>query len=100
MERQEPKQNETDKMVGDLVIYGLLGIIVILFFLPVLLGMLLFAILHFFKRDWLYYAALAAGGCLLFWQMTTGRILSYFGFISEMNIPYMSAGVERFLNKG
>ena len=101
MEKQgEPQQTETDRMIGDLVIYGLIGIIGILFFLPVMLGMLIFAIINLFKRDWISYAALVAGTIILFWLFQTGRILSYFGLISELNIPYMSAGVERLLNQG
>ncbi|WP_245645137.1 type IV secretion system DNA-binding domain-containing protein [Peribacillus loiseleuriae] len=101
MEKQgEPKQTETDRMIGELVIYGLIGIIGILFFLPVMLGMLIFAIINLFRRDWISYVALATGAIILFWQFQTGRILSYFGLISELNIPYMSVGVERFLNQG
>ncbi|CAN7648516.1 type IV secretion system DNA-binding domain-containing protein [Peribacillus frigoritolerans] len=101
MEKQgEPKQTETDRMIGDLVIYGLIGMIGILFFLPAMLGMLIFAISNLFKRNWISYAALAFGVVILFWQFQTGRILSYFGLISEMNVPYMSAGVERFFNQG
>jgi type IV secretory pathway TraG/TraD family ATPase VirD4 len=94
------QQTETDRMIGDLVIYGLIGIIGIFFFLPVLLGMLLFAILHVFRRDWLSYIALGAGILILLWQYQTGRILTYFGLISEMNIPYLSTGAERLLNDG
>ncbi|MGX2962108.1 type IV secretion system DNA-binding domain-containing protein (plasmid) [Peribacillus sp. JNUCC 23] len=98
--RGEPKQTETDLMIGELVIYGLIGIIGLLFFLPVMLGMLIFAIINLFRRDWISYAALATGAIILFWQFQSGRILSYFGLISELNIPYMSAGVEKLLNQG
>lgn len=98
--RGEPKQTETDRMIGELLIYGLIGIIGILFFLPVMLGMLIFAIINLFQRDWISYVGLATGAIILFWQFQTGRILSYFGLISELNIPYMSASVERFLNQG
>ena len=101
MESQgEPKQTETDQIIGDLVIYGLIGIIGVFFFLPAMLGILIFAILTLFKRDWISYVILAAGVILLFWQFQTGRLLSYFGLISEMNIPYMSDVLERFLNQG
>ncbi|MGM0878409.1 MAG: type IV secretion system DNA-binding domain-containing protein [Bacillota bacterium] len=96
----EPQQSETDRMVGDIVIYGLIGLIGILFFLPALLGMLIFAIIHMFKRDWISYFALGVGVVLLFWQFQVGKILTYFGLISEMNVPFMSTGVEQFLNQG
>ncbi|WP_130297373.1 type IV secretion system DNA-binding domain-containing protein [Fictibacillus sp. BK138] len=98
--QEQTQQTETDRMIGDLVIYGLIGIIGILFFLPALLGMLIFAILHLFKRDWLFYAALVSGIVILFWQVQTGSILTYFGLISEMNAPYLSTGAERLLNDG
>jgi type IV secretory pathway TraG/TraD family ATPase VirD4 len=98
--QDQTQQTEMDRMIGDLVIYGFIGIIGILFFLPVLLGMLIFAILHMFKRDWLSYVALVAGIVLLLWQYQTGRILTYFGLISEMNVPYLSKGAERLLNDG
>lgn len=102
MERGQegPNQTETDRMIGDIVIYGLIGVIVILFFLPALLGMLFFAMMNLFKRDWISYTSFGAGAVILYWQFTAGTILSYFGLISEMNIPYMSAGVERLLNQG
>jgi type IV secretory pathway TraG/TraD family ATPase VirD4 len=94
------QQTETDRMIGDLVIYGLIGIVGILFFLPVLLGMLIFTILHLFRRDWLSYIALGAGIVLLLWQYQTGTLLTYFGLVSEMNVPYLSPGAERLLNNG
>jgi type IV secretory pathway TraG/TraD family ATPase VirD4 len=96
----EPRQTETDRMVGEIVIYSLLGIIATIFFLPAMLGMLIFAIIHLFKRDWIFYLASVVGSILLLWQFQTGNILTYFGLVSEMNIPYLSIGVERFLNKG
>jgi type IV secretory pathway TraG/TraD family ATPase VirD4 len=96
----EPRQTETDRMVGEIVIYSLLGIIAIIFFLPAMLGMLIFAIIHLFTRDWIFYLASVVGSILLLWQFQTGNILTYFGLVSEMNIPYLSIGVERFLNKG
>jgi conjugal transfer pilus assembly protein TraD len=98
--QDQTQQTETDRMIGDLVIYGLIGIVGILFFLPVLLGMLIFAVLHVFKLDWLFYAALGAGFLILLWQVQTGTILTYFGLISEMNVPYLSTGAERLLNNG
>lgn len=96
----EPQQTETDRMVGDIVIYGLIGLIGIVFFLPTLLGMLIFAIIHIFKRDWISYVAFGVGLVLLFWQFQAGNILTYFGLISEMNAPFMSTGIEQFLNAG
>lgn len=98
--QEQTQQTETDRMIGDIVIYGLIGMIGILFFLPALLGMLIFAILHMFKRDWFSYAALGAGILTLIWQVQTGNILTYSALISEMNVPYLSSGVERFLNEG
>lgn len=94
------KQTETDRLIGEVVIYAIIGAIGILFFLPAILGMLIFAMFHFLKRDWIYYVALGAGFFILFWQFQTGHLLTYFGLISEMNIPYMSTGVEKLLNNG
>ncbi|MCM3594172.1 TraG/TraD/VirD4 family protein [Metabacillus idriensis] len=98
--QEQTQQTETDRIIGEIVIYGLIGMIGILFFLPALLGMLIFALLHLFKRDWLSYVALGAGFLILLWQVQTGTILTYFGLISEMNIPYLSTGAERLLNDG
>ncbi|MBT2729609.1 type IV secretion system DNA-binding domain-containing protein [Bacillus sp. ISL-75] len=98
--QEQTQQTETDRMIGEVVMYGLIGIIGIIFFLPALLGMLIFAIIQLFKRDWISYVALGAGIFLLFWQFQSGNLLTYFGFVSEMNIPYLSTGVERFLNEG
>jgi conjugal transfer pilus assembly protein TraD len=94
------QQTETDRMIGDIVFYGLIGITVVLFFLPALLGMVLFAVIHQLKRDLISYVALGAGILLLLWQFQSGSLLTYFGLISEMNIPYFSTGVERTLNDG
>lgn len=98
--QKEPQQTETDRMVGEIVIYGLVGMIGIIFFLPALVGMLIFAVIQLFKRDWISYVALGVGFVILFWQFQAGTILTYFGLISEMNVPYMSTGVERLLNDG
>jgi conjugal transfer pilus assembly protein TraD len=98
--QENTQQTETDQIIGDIVIYGLIGITGILFFLPMLLGMLFFAIFHQFKRDWLPYGALGAGIVILLWQFQAGNILTYFGLFSEMNIPYLSTGIERLLNEG
>ncbi|MBT2710537.1 DUF853 family protein [Pseudomonas sp. ISL-84] len=98
--KEEPRQTETDRLIGDAVLYGLIGILGILFFLPALFGMLIFGLIHIFKRDWLPYVSLGIGIILLVWEVQTGQILSYFGLISEMNVPYMSAGVEKLINQG
>ncbi|MEH7375676.1 type IV secretion system DNA-binding domain-containing protein [Neobacillus drentensis] len=98
--QEQAHQTETDRMIGEIVMYSLIGIIGIIFFLPPLLGMLIFAVIHMFKRDWISYVALGVGVLLLLWQIQSGNILTYFGFISEMNIPYLSTGIERFLNEG
>lgn len=98
--QREPQQTETDRMVGEIVIYGLLGMIGILFFFPALLGMLIFAIIHMFKRELIFYFALGVGIVILLWEFQQGNLLTYFGLISEMNIPYMSTGVESLLNEG
>ena len=98
--QEQTQQTETDHIIGELVLYGLIGIIGIIFFLPALLGMLIFAIIHIFKRDWISYVALGVGIFLLLWQFQSGNILTYFGFVSEMNIPYLSTGAERFFNEG
>ncbi|MCM3569897.1 TraM recognition domain-containing protein [Neobacillus mesonae] len=94
------KQTETDRLIGEVVIYALIGAIGILFFLPAVLGMLIFAMFQFLKRDWIFYVALGSGFIILFWQFQTGHLLTYFGLISEMNIPYLSTGVEKLLNNG
>jgi hypothetical protein len=87
-------------MIGDIVIYGLIGAFGILFILPVLLGMLLFAIGNMLKREWIFYLTLVIGILILFWQVQLGNVLLYFGLISEMNVPYLSTGMEKLLNKG
>lgn len=98
--QEQTQQTDTDRMIGELVIYGLIGMIGVIFFLPALLGMLIFSIFHLFKRDWISYMALGIGILILIWQFQTGNILSYSGLISEMNVPYLSTGVERLLNEG
>ena len=94
------KQTETDRMIGDVVMYGVLGILIVISLLPVLLGMLLFAIFYSLKRDWLSYLALLMGILLLIWQFQVGHLLAYFAFLSEMNVPYLSEVIERFINQG
>ncbi|PET74962.1 hypothetical protein CN514_05045 [Bacillus sp. AFS001701] len=98
--QEQSQQTETDRLIGEIVSYGLIGMVVLLFFFPALLGMLIFAIIHQFKRIWLSYAALLIGIMLLLWQFQLGNILTYFGIISEMNIPYLSIGLERLFNEG
>jgi len=99
-QKEPQQQTETDRLVGEVIIYGFIGILGILFFLPVMLGMFIFAIFHLFKREWFYYVSLGAGLILLFWQFQVGKILTYFGLISDMNIPYLSTWFERVLNDG
>lgn len=98
--QDQTQQTEMDRMIGDVVIYGLIGIIGILFFIPALLGMLIFAVLHMFKREWFFYVGLGSGFLILLWQFQTGMLLTYFGLVSEMNIPYLSTGAESLLNDG
>ncbi|MBH0171521.1 type IV secretion system DNA-binding domain-containing protein [Fictibacillus sp. 18YEL24] len=98
--QDQTQQTEMDRMIGDVVIYGLIGMIGILFFIPALLGMLIFAVLHVFRREWLFYVGLGSGFLILLWQFQTGMLLTYFGLISEMNIPYLSTGAESLLNNG
>ncbi|MBH0167262.1 type IV secretion system DNA-binding domain-containing protein [Fictibacillus sp. 7GRE50] len=98
--QDQTQQTEMDRMIGDVVIYGLIGMIGILFFIPALLGMLIFAVLHIFKREWFFYVGLGFGILILLWQFQTGMLLTYFGLISEMNIPYLSTGAESLLNDG
>ncbi|WP_141437764.1 MULTISPECIES: type IV secretion system DNA-binding domain-containing protein [unclassified Bacillus (in: firmicutes)] len=98
--QEQSQQTETDRLIGEMVFYGIIGMIGLLFFLPVILGMLIFAIIHQFKRAWLSYVALLIGFILLLWQFLSGNILTYFGIISEMNIPYLSTGLERLFNEG
>jgi conjugal transfer pilus assembly protein TraD len=97
--QENTKQTKTDQIIGDIVIYSLIGMTGILFLLPMLLGMLIFAIFHQVKRDWIPYGALGTGIIILFWQSQVGHILTYFGLISEMNIPYLSTGIERLFNE-
>ncbi|KKI92171.1 hypothetical protein WQ54_10785 [Bacillus sp. SA1-12] len=98
--QREPQQTELDRMIGEIVIYALLGMVGILFFLPALLGMLIFAIVHMFKRESVYYVALGAGLLVLILEFQQGNFFTYFGLISEMNIPYLSSGVEQIINEG
>ncbi|WP_257962601.1 TraG/TraD/VirD4 family protein [Bacillus sp. UMB0893] len=98
--QDQTQQTEMDRMIGDVVIYGLIGMIGILFFIPALLGMLIFAVLHVFRREWFFYVGLGSGFLILLWQFQTGMLLTYFGLISEMNIPYLSTGAESLLNNG
>lgn len=98
--QDQTQQTEMDRMIGDVVIYGLIGMIGILFFIPALLGMLILAVLHVFRREWLFYVGLGSGFLILLWQFQTGMLLTYFGLISEMNIPYLSTGAESLLNNG
>jgi hypothetical protein len=97
---QEPKQTETDRMVGDLVIYGSCGVLILLFFMPALLGMLIFVLLHLLRREWLFYVGPLVGGIILYLQIHAGKLFSYFGLVSDMNVPYLSEGLERLLNGG
>ncbi|MFF3024453.1 type IV secretion system DNA-binding domain-containing protein [Gottfriedia sp. NPDC057948] len=98
--QEQSQQTDTDRMIGEIVSYGLIGMIALLFFFPAILGMLIFAIIYQFKRAWLSYGALLVGILLLVWQFQSGKILTYFGIISEMNIPYLSTGLERLFNDG
>ena len=94
------KQTETDRMIGDVVMYGVLGVLIVVSLLPFLLGMFLFAVFYSLKRDWPSYLALLTGSLLVFWQFQAGHLLTYFAFLSEMNVPYLSEVIERFINKG
>ncbi|WP_347552999.1 type IV secretion system DNA-binding domain-containing protein (plasmid) [Pseudalkalibacillus hwajinpoensis] len=96
----QSQQTKNDQLIGDLVLYAIIGVITICFALPALLGMFLFALLHVLKREWLSYIALILGVLTLFIQYQTGTLLSYFGLVSDMNIPYLTTGVERVLHEG
>lgn len=100
-ERQrEPKQTETDKIIGEVVVYVLVGAVAIMLMIPAILGMLFFVLWHVLKRDWVVYLALVVGLTVLFIQYQTGNWLAYFGIVSEMNVPYVSTIIERTLNEG
>lgn len=98
--KEQTQQSDNDQLIGEVVMYGAIGIVALAFMIPALLGMLIFALLHFLKRDWVSYMALFLGIAVLFIQFQAGTVLSYFAIVSEMNIPYLTTGMERILNDG
>ncbi len=99
MERTE-RQSEMDQLIGDVMLYAVYALVIMSFLVPALVGMMIFAFLSYFKRGWLVYLAAGSGLILLMIQFYKGSLLDYFGIISKMNIPYLSAGVEKVFNQG
>lgn len=100
MEQQDQGQTETDRLVGEMILYAVLGILMILFFVPALIGMPFFGLIQMLRRPWLHYVGLVAGIVLVGIELLNGHLLSYFGLLSELNIPIVSDGVEYLLNNG
>jgi hypothetical protein len=95
--RQEASNSrDTDQFNGDAVMY--LSVFILLFFLPALAGLILFSFLQFLKREFVYYLALLLGFPLLFIEWKRGELLSYFGFIRAMHVPFLSTFLEKTLH--
>jgi type IV secretory pathway TraG/TraD family ATPase VirD4 len=97
--RQEASNSrDTDQFIGDAVMYLIVSVFILLFFLPALAGLMLFTFLQFLKREFVYYLALLLGFSLLFMEWKRAELLSYFGFIRVMHIPFLSTFLEKTLH--
>ncbi len=102
MEKKETAsgQTETDVMIGELVLYSVAAVAILLFFLPGMLGMLLFALFQPLKQKSIYFVSMVSGTLIILFQLSKGHVFSYVAFLSQMKIPYMSVMLNHTLNRG
>ena len=93
-ERQEEE-------LGKTLILIVIAAIGICFIPAIILGFVFHAILvKILKREWILYTLTAVAGIVIAVLFQKGKIVLFFGYISSMNIPYISNGIEGFLNNG
>ncbi|MGA4722101.1 type IV secretion system DNA-binding domain-containing protein [Fictibacillus nanhaiensis] len=98
MESQERPQSETDRLLGDLVLYLCVGVLILFFIVPAVTGLLPFFLLYTVKRDLYAYLSLSIGCIILLVLYISGTIFSYLGVLSSMNVPFVTDLVEQLFN--
>lgn len=99
MESQEQMQSESDRLIGDLVLYLCVGVLILFFIVPAVTGLLPFFLLHTIKRDLYAYLCLIVGCSILMMLYVSGTLFSYLGVLSGVNVPFVTDLVEQLFNQ-
>jgi type IV secretory pathway TraG/TraD family ATPase VirD4 len=99
MESREPPQSESDRLIGDLVLYLCVGILILFFIVPAVIGLLPFFLLYTVKRDLYGYFCLIIGCSILLVLYVSGTLFSYLGVLSGVNVPFVTDLVEQLFNQ-
>jgi DNA helicase HerA-like ATPase len=99
MQSQERPQSETDRLLGDLVLYLCVGVLILFFIVPAVTGLLPFFLLYTVKRDLHAYLSLSIGCIILFALYVSGTIFSYLGVLSSVNVPFVTDLVEKLFHQ-
>ncbi|WP_137791926.1 type IV secretion system DNA-binding domain-containing protein [Bacillus sp. E(2018)] len=99
MESRERPQSETDRLIGDLVLYLCVGVLILFFIVPAVIGLLPFFLLYTVKRDLYGYLSLSIGCTILLVLYVSGTLFSYLGVLSSVNVPFVTDLVEQLFNK-
>mgnify|MGYP002550645217 CR=1 FL=1 len=95
LESQEVKENH-DKEIESLILWFLGLLVAFMFILPVLLGMIIFAILHVAKKTKFSGYLAGIGVLIIAYVVGKGEGISYLATFKEMNIPYVANAIDYF----
>ena len=90
-------KGKIDQEIEQIVLWGFIFVIAILFMLPVLIGVLIhFALCALKKEQFSIYVGIA-GVIILIIEGVTGNLLSYLAIFAEFNIPFVSKTIKDLL---
>lgn len=95
LESQEVKENH-DKEIESLILWFLGLLVALMFILPVILGMIIFAILHVAKKTKFSGYLAGIGVLIIAYVVGKGEGISYLATFKEMNIPYIANAIDYF----
>lgn len=95
LESQEVKENH-DKEIESLILWFLGLLVALMFILPLLLGMIIFAILHVAKKTKFSGYLAGIGVLIIAYVVGKGEGISYLATFKEMNIPYVANAIDYF----
>lgn len=99
LESQEQMKGSGDREIESLILWGLGILASLIFILPLLIAMILFAGLKAADKEKITGILAGIGSLLVFYVIGMGEIISYLAIIYEMNIPYVTNTIDYFYSK-
>lgn len=95
------KQEEEAKFIGEIIIFALLFVASCLLLTSIIAAILIYVGAIFgLKRKWVLYTLIPLALCGILIVTGTHEWISVLGFLSLINIPYLTEATEKYLNHG